>query len=261
MLEGRATTDLFDRIIQVLGVAYTFRPSLAIRHDLTRDIPAHHSSKHEDFSYFFKGDKDTIAKHQCALNLRTDPATGKLASHWPEPELAALLGKAHDIVAYTLANDLTAISLEARGRTEQMDGTYFGKVWSRSGSVGPKFVSALEIETSKLVVGLRIMRDGRIIYDRSYKILRSLRSFSEIPDRIVERFRRFGTKPPPSKMIKLENGFLPEGTLIMLGTGLIVQQRYFCEPGDELTVFCPAIGELTNSVVAPTFHTSNPRVR
>src|SRR5690242_17658638 len=103
-----------ESVRQVIGVAYTYRPSLAVRHHLTQDITAHHSSKYTDFSYFYKGDNRSIVGHQQELYLRTDPVSGELAQHWPEPELAALLGERHEIQAYTLANDLTAITVEAR---------------------------------------------------------------------------------------------------------------------------------------------------
>ena len=252
MLEDPVTNDFFESITQVIGVAYTFRPSLAVRHYLTRDISADHSSKRGDFSYFFKGDKQSIGRHKEELLLRRDPVTNQLAKHWPEPELAILLGAKHQIISYTLANDLTAATIELRGRTADFDGTYFGKVWFRSGSVGPRFVSASEIgDASELLIGLRVIRKGQIVYDQSYLTSRRLRSFTEIPNAVISCFRSFEADPPPSKRITLENGFLAAGTLIMLGTGLIVQHKYFCEPGDGLTVYCPKIGELINPVAMP----------
>jgi len=244
--------DHFESIRQVIGVAYTYRPSLAVRHHLTQDITAHHSSKYTDFSYFYKGDNRSIVGNQQELYLRTDPESGQLAKHWPEPELAALLGERHEIKAYTLANDLTAITVEARGRTEKVDGTQLGKAWNRSGSIGPRFVAASALgDTSKLVIGLNISRQGRTIYNKSYNTSRRLRPFTEIPNLIVAYYQQFGSSLPPSKRIVVNpEGFLPPGTAIMLGTGLIVNQNHFCEPGDILSVYCPNIGKLTNTVVA-----------
>jgi hypothetical protein len=234
-------------VVQVIGVAYTYRPSLAARHHLTQKIPAHHSAQSSDFSYFFKGNNSSIVGHSQSLYLRSDPLTGKLARHWPEPELAVLLGERHKALAYTLANDLTAISVEARGRTTETDGTYLGKVWARSGSLGPRFVSAALIDASNLIIGLRIERAGRAIYDQTYSTSRRLRSFEGIPDRIVDCRRTYGDATPPSKRIATDqNGFLVPGTVVMLGTGLIVSQRYSDQAGDLVTVYCCEIGELTN---------------
>lgn len=237
-------------IAQVIGVAYTYQPSLAVRRHLTKDTTAYHSAKDSKFSYFYKGDRNSIVGDCEELYLRTDPRTGCVARHWPEAELAALLGDKHKIIAYTLANDLTAISIETSGRSPEFDGTYVGKVWNKSGSLGPRFVPSHLIDHSKLTIGLRITRRGSALYNEEYSTSRSLRPFIEIPDLIVDHYRRYGANLPPSKRIVVgPEGFLPVGTVIMLGSGLIVSQKYYCEAGDDLSVYCKSIGELTNRVV------------
>jgi fumarylacetoacetate (FAA) hydrolase family protein len=244
--------DQFGPITQIIGVAYTYQPSLAMRHHLTQSITAHHSSKYDNFSYFYKGDSRSMVGHEQELYLRLDPLSGRLAEHWPEPELAALLGEQHEIKAYTLANDLTAFKIETRGRTEDVDGTYLGKAWKRSGSLGPRFVAASAIgDTSNLMIGLNVVRQGRTIYDQNYSTSRRLRPFEEIPKAIVAYHNQFGSALPPSKRIVVgPEGFLPSGTVIMLGTGLIVNRNYLCEPGDRLSIYCSSIGTLNNTVVA-----------
>jgi 2-dehydro-3-deoxy-D-arabinonate dehydratase len=239
-----------NEIVQVIGVAYTYRPSLAVRHHLTECTTGQHSSKNKDFSYFYKGDQQSIVGHQQKLYLRDDPVTGQLAKHWPEPELAVLLGQRHEIIAYTLANDLTAISVEARGRTAALDGTYAGKVWDKSGSIGPHFVAASQIpDPDDLVLGLRIERAGKTVYDQTYSASRRIRPFAEIPDLVVTAYLSYGDSPPPSKrLIISQDNFLPPGTVIMLGSGIIVREEYFCRAGDTLTVYCSAIGELENQL-------------
>ena len=251
MIEGEIDAKHFGVINQIIGVAYTYRPSLAVRRHLTKHIRTHHSSQNSLFSYFYKGNSRTIVGNGQALYLRTDPTTGKLVNHWPEAELAAILGEKHEIVAYTLANDLTAIELEVEGRTNESDGTYSGKVWNRSGSVGPNFIAAHIINNALgTVIGLDIRRQGRSIYNHKYSTAKRIRPFHEIPNAIVSYYRQFGSLLPPSKQIMVDpDGYLPAGTLIMLGTGLIIQKRYFCEPQDILTVYSPMIGELTNVVI------------
>jgi 2-keto-4-pentenoate hydratase/2-oxohepta-3-ene-1,7-dioic acid hydratase in catechol pathway len=238
-------------IVQVLGVAYTYRPSLMVRRHLTKNLVAHHSSRNGNFSYFYKGDKSSVFGTEEPLTLRTDPATGNLAQHWPEPELAVLLGHDHEIIAYTLANDLTAIGIETRGRSEQQDSTYLGKVWKGSGSLGPQFLPTAAIEDpEELTIGLRVMREGKTIYDRQYSTSRREKVFTSIPSAIVDYYRQFDDPVPLSKQICLcPSGRLPAGTVVMLGSGLIVRQEYYCQPGDILTVYCSEIGELTNAVI------------
>jgi hypothetical protein len=254
MRESCLRPNYLSCVTQVIGVAYTYQPSLAVRRHMTQGTSAYHSSQTSDFSYFYKGDSQSIVRDSQELYLRGDLFTGGLARHWPEPELAALLGERHEIIAYTLANDLTAISIETRGRTNEMDGTYEGKVWNRSGSLGPQFISASVIrDPSKLTIGLKIEREGRVIYDRRYSTSRRLRPFNDIPDAIVSCNKCYRESPPPSKRIKLDReGFLISGTVVMLGTGLVVSERHSCERGDFLTVYCSAIGKLRNAVTTPT---------
>lgn len=242
----------FVGVAQVVGAAHTFRPSIAVRRHLTRGIDAHHSSQQGDLSYFFKGDARSVVGHGRVLRLRLDPVGNGLARHWPEPELAILLGERHTVLAVTLANDLTAVSIEARGRTAESDGTYLGKVWDGSGSVGPCFLPPEEVgDLSDLTIGLRAVRGGRIVYDQSYSTSRCIYPIPTIPAMIVARRRRYGEQPPPSKRIEVgPDGFLCPGTILMLGTGLITEGRYYCEPGDVLSVFSPRIGTLTNPVSA-----------
>jgi 2-keto-4-pentenoate hydratase/2-oxohepta-3-ene-1,7-dioic acid hydratase in catechol pathway len=162
-----------------------------------------------------------------------------------------LLGHNHEIIAYTLANDLTAIGIEKRGRTEQQDSTYLGKVWKGSGSLGPRFLPGTEIkDPENLTIGLRVMREGRNIYDQQYSTSRRENVFTSIPTAIVDYYRQFTDRVPLSKQIRLSSsGHLPAGTVIMMGTGLIVRKEYYCQPGDILTVYCRDIGELTNAVI------------
>jgi 2-dehydro-3-deoxy-D-arabinonate dehydratase len=239
-------------VAQVIGVAYTYSPSLMMRRYLTRNLSAYHSAKQKQFSYFFKGDRFSVLGSDEPLMLRTDPVNGDLAQHWPEPELAVLLGDNHEIIAYTLANDLTAIGIETRGRTEFEDNTYIGKVWPGSGSVGPRFVPASMIgHPDQLTIGLSITRRGRLIFDQHYGTDRRSCSFDSIPAAIVNCYRQFKEYVPLSKQIYVSSsGFLPAGTVIMLGTGLIVKKQYYCEPGDILTVYCPHIGQLSNTVIS-----------
>jgi fumarylacetoacetate (FAA) hydrolase family protein len=252
MDEGGIDTGGFGDILQVVGVAHAFQPSLAVRRHLTRGISGHHSAQRGRFSYFFKGDARTLVGHGRAMRLRADAARGCLARHWPEPELAVLLGRRHRVLAVTLANDLTAVSIEVRGRTEESDGTFLGKAWRGSGSLGPRFLAPEEAgDLSDLKIGLGVVRGGRVVYDRTYSTSRSLYTLASILDMIVACRRGYGDSPPPSKRIAIDDeGFLCAGTVVMLGTGLITEGRYYCEPGDVLSVYSRRIGTLTNVVAA-----------
>ena len=164
----------FSKITQIIGCAYTYQGSLGVRRKLTTSLKErgiHHSSQERDFSYFYKGNPQTVVADGQELRLRDNET-----AHWPEPELAIMLGEKHQIVGYFLANDFTAIGIEAQGRTKQFDGTYFGKVWNGSCSLGPK-IKSHQTQVDNLEIGLRIERDGEVIYDNSYNTSSRKRKF------------------------------------------------------------------------------------
>jgi 2-keto-4-pentenoate hydratase/2-oxohepta-3-ene-1,7-dioic acid hydratase in catechol pathway len=236
---------------QVIGVGYTYQPSLAVRKSKTRDLEEHHSSQSKDFTYFYKGLLEDTAAHDEPMLLQTDPRTRLMAQHWVEPELAIMLGERHEIAAYTLANDLTAFSIELAGRTERFDGTYHGKCWTKSAALGPKWYSLKEVhDDGNLTIGLKIERAGVVIYDHSYNTSRRKRLFTEIPEMILAYREEFGNNPPLSKTIAIQDGFLLAGTIIMLGTGVVVPERCYSEPGDIATIYCPELNaSLTNELI------------
>jgi len=230
----------------VVGVAYTYDTSRAARSELTRDQPGH-SSHTGAFSYFVKCRLDEASPHGGELRLRPNGPS----PHWPEAELAALLGPGHDIVAYTLANDFTAFTVET-GAGGGSDNTYLGKCWPGSCGLGPGFVPAPELgPVDDLPVTLRIERGGRRIYAETYRTSSRRWEFSEVADLIVRRRKGFGETAPRSKRLRLdESGHLPAGTVILLGTGLIVPPEAYCRAGDRITISCPGLGELSHVVVS-----------
>lgn len=238
------------KIAQVIGCAYTYRVSLAARRRFAA-AREDHSSHHKTFSYFKKIERpEDIIENGDALVLRRHPETGKEVDHWYEPELAFLLGKKHTIVAYALANDLTAAALEFAQTRGDFDPTYYGKCWPGSCAIAPRFFSLSEIgNPNELEIGLRILRAGRVIYDHSYLTSQRLRDFSDFPALILERMKEFGNKLPRSKQILVEStGFLPEWTVVLAGTGLITPKACYANNGDVVTVYSPELAKLTNPI-------------
>jgi fumarylacetoacetate (FAA) hydrolase family protein len=243
-------TITFPRgLLQCIGVAYTFHNSTRARAELASARLAHGSSE-IPFSYFYKGNLNNLSGHGGDLCLRSDPSTGEVAVHSPEPELAMFLGEQHSIVGYCLANDLTATSLEGRSGRPAANSTYTAKVWMGCGSFGPAIVSAADIKTLDAVtIGMRILRGGLVVFDSVYSVSERNREFASIPTAIVDKYNSYGDDLPLAKRVIVDkDGFLPAGTLIMLGTGLEVSREYYCIVGDVLTVYSTALGELTNII-------------
>jgi fumarylacetoacetate (FAA) hydrolase family protein len=233
-----------NREVQVIGVAYNYQVSKAMRNSLTKDLSAHHSAKYGHFSYFRKANSlEELAATDEKLRLRSAHE-----SHWYEPELAMILGEEHEIVGYLLANDLTAADIEMLGRSKNFDGTHYGKMWAKSGSLGPRVISAEDIDVDSLDIGLRIERDGKVAYDNTYNTTKKKFNFDRLAGMILELHSGFDTEMPDSKRIKIEDRSLPAGTIIMTGTGIITPKRFYAQEGDIVTVYCKEIGELKNEV-------------
>src|ERR671927_192125 len=197
-----------DGAALVIGVAYTYDTSRAARRELTRDQPEH-SSQTGTFSYFVKCRLEEASPHGGKLRLRPNGP----APHWPEAELAALLGPEHEIVAYTLANDFTAFTVETGAGAGGRDKTSLGKSWPGSCGLGPTFVPAAKLgPVDDLPITLRIERGGRRIYAETYRTSSRRFEFSEVADLIVWRREGFGEGLPRSKRVHLdESGRLPAG--------------------------------------------------
>jgi hypothetical protein len=247
------------RTVQVIGCAYTYRVSRSVRDKLARGRRDHSSHQGASaFSYFKKaeqledvafGDGDRLRGH---LLLRRHPETGAAVDHWYEPELAFILGPRHEIAAYGLANDLTAATIEFEKAREGFDPTYFGKCWEGGCGMGRRFLRPHRIDNiDKIEIGLRIVRGNKVIYNRSYSTSQRLRDFADFPGMILarrEELARQGVLPPSKQIIVDSDGFLPEGTRILAGTGLITPRSCYARVGDTVTIWSPQLGEFTNFV-------------
>ena len=239
----------FPETAQVLGVAYGYQPSKSVRQHLTRDLVNHHSSQYADFSYFYKGTRASLSTNNEPLTLHPAMASNEAIEHWPEPELAILLGDKHEIIGYTLANDLTAQQLEMMGRSDEFDGTYYGKVWQGGGSFAREFISSDDLaDPYALEIRMRIFRDDGVICDRAYSTQKYRFIMKEVPARILELHATFSDVPLSKKIDIGPDGYLPSGTLIMLGTGIIVKAAQYCRPGDRIEISSPGFSTLSNVI-------------
>ena len=245
------SSPAYDGTSLVIVCAYTYDTSRAARRRLTRD-KREHSSWTDAFSFFVKCRLGETSPHGGELRLNPRLPDGGAPLHWPEAELAALLGPGHEIVAYTLANDFTAFTAETGGGAGDRDNTYLGKCWPGSCGLGPVFVPATELgPVNDLPITLRIERGGRTIYVDTYRTSSRTREFSEVAELVVRKRERLGEAAPRSKRVHLdESGRLPEGTVLLLGTGLIVPPEAYCRAGDRVTISCPGLGELSHVVAS-----------
>lgn len=232
-------------ITQIIGCAHTFTPSYRFR---GKRAQGEHSSQGgyqgTGFSYFRKQRAQDGQLHLKDYTTR----------HFPEPELAVILGEEHHILGYTLANDFTRRDVELQGRwkTEEgwKDSTHEGKYWPGSVSVGQQFF--VDSDFHDKTVGLRIERNGEVIYDRSYNTNRVRNNWTpeQMVDMVAEYYQQFKSDCPPSKELQMNGGFLEPGTVVLLGSGLTLKDRLYSQPGDIVTVYCGK-KEMKNKILGP----------
>lgn len=243
----------FSHVRQVIGVAYTYRPSRPVRHQMASER-VDHSSHHRDFSYFRKIDApEDIVRNGEPLQLRNHPFNGRDVVHGSEPEIAIWLAQNHRIAGYCLANDFTAYGLELTDLGPGQDPTYYGKCWKGSCALG-EFIPAEHVRNeAEWVVKMAITREGRRIYEGQYSTASRLRPFSELADQILRYHRELHERMkgalPLSKQIQLMDEKLPEGTVILTGSGIVkIGGTSAARIGDRIRIECDGLGELENPV-------------
>jgi 2-dehydro-3-deoxy-D-arabinonate dehydratase len=146
----------------------------------------------------------------------------------PEAELALLLAPSGSILAFTLANDVTALDLEQRNSLYQPQ----AKVFDGGVSLGPWWTladtaGAAATATFTCVVN----RSGRIVLEQSID-----------PGRLVRRLEDLAGW-------LFEAASFPQGAVLMTGSGAGVPPGFSLAGGDQVVIAHPVLGELRNPVL------------
>ena len=175
---------------------------------------------------FFKATANRVVPPGQGLGLRSD-------STWmvPEPELSLVLSAAGEIVGWTIGNDLSSRDIEGDNPLYLPQ----AKVFSRSCSLGPILLwNSDEVsDLSTWDIELHIERGGTNVYSDVVSFRQFHRSFQEL----IGYLRR--------------DNPIPDGTVLMTGTGLVPPDDFTLEVGDKIHIRIDAIGTLFNPIVAP----------
>jgi 2-dehydro-3-deoxy-D-arabinonate dehydratase len=144
-----------------------------------------------------------------------------------EPELAVVLGASGRILGYTLANDVSAWDIERDNPLYLPQ----SKVYRGCFAFGPVIVTADEIaDPYALALRCVVSRGGRELFAGDASTGQLKRKLEEIVAYL------------------LRSNPIPTGTVLSTGTGIIQPLGLGLEEGDEVTISCPQIGELRNTV-------------
>lgn len=205
---------------KIYGLGITYKISEVMRIKNSKDSAHDNAVKSGRLVTFYKGDFNNCMGTNSFLNLRGD---SNLTT--PEPELAAIISNKGEILGYTIFNDVTAYDLELTSSLFTPE----AKEYIGSCSVGPFFSPKENFEeVPKLNVKIQILRGKKIIFE---KISRT--------DLIRDK---------PQKLINelCKYRYIPNGTLVTLGSSIIVPDEFALKQDDEVVIEIENLGILRN---------------
>ncbi len=162
-----------------------------------------------------------------ALGWRTsghgEPIRVRRDSRWsvPEPELVLVLNAYFEVVGYTAGNDVSSRDIEGANPLYLPQ----AKVYEGACALGPgiRLIAGDARDLEGLPVGLRVEREGEVVFEGETDIGQMKRSFEELVECL-------GRELP-----------FPDGVLLMTGTGIVPPEEFSLRVGDEVEV---RVGEL-----------------
>lgn len=170
---------------------------------------------------FFKAAGWRVRPHRAPIRVRRDAVWSV-----PEPELALCVNAEGRIFGYTLGNDVSARDIEGENPLYLPQ----AKVYDGACSLGPGILLSEDPLPPETRIELRIGRDERPLFEGATELANMRRA----PEELVGWLCR-----------ELE---FPRGAVLLTGTGVVPPDDVSLQPGDEVEIFCPAIGRLVNKV-------------
>lgn len=169
---------------------------------------------------FFKGTSRVCVGSGEPIGIRGDSSFTA-----PEPELGIVIGASGTILAFTLGNDVSAWDIERENALYLPQ----SKVYDACCSLGPVLVTPDELpDPYALQVSCEITRGEQVTFSGSVSTSKLRRTFQELVDYLTR------------------SNQVPTPTVILTGTGIIVEQEAALQPGDVCSIHVPQIGTLSN---------------
>jgi len=172
---------------------------------------------------FFKSLPEKVVGPGGDVGIREDAAWNV-----PEPELALVINSAKELVGYTIGNDMSSRDIEG----ENLLYLPQAKVYDRSCAVGPWIVlGSSEADVRGWTIDIKIMRDGKTIFNGETSIKNIKRTFDELVGYLCQ------------------SQTFPKGAMLLTGTGVVPDDDFTLTTGDIIRIAISGIGTLENRVV------------
>ncbi len=172
---------------------------------------------------FFKAPPYRVVGPHAPVRIRRD-------AHWnvPEPELTLVINAHGEIVGYTIGNDMSSRDIEGENPLYLPQ----AKVYDGACAVGPAILVTSEMLPAETPILLTIYRGTET--DIAFHGETTLAQLKRTPTELVSYLFR-------------ETSF-PYGAFLLTGTGIIPQNDFTLQSGDEIHITIPPIGTLVNTV-------------
>lgn len=170
---------------------------------------------------FFKATAHRIVGHNERVRIRKD-------STWdvPEPELTLVVTSTGKIIGYTIGNDMSSRSIEGENPLYLPQ----AKTYDACAAVGPCIFITDKPLDKNTQIQLEIIRNSGIEFSDKITIAQMKRSVEELVSYVYR-----------------ECSF-PNGCLIMTGTGIVPENNFTLQSGDEVRITIDNVGTLVNLV-------------
>ena len=170
---------------------------------------------------FFKATPHRVVGSGQGVRIRRD-------SKWnvPEPELTLFINSKGQISGYTIGNDMSSRDIEGENPLYLPQ----AKTYDKSAAIGPCIAIFDEPISPETTITIEILRYEISLFSNSIAINQMKRKHNEL----VEFLCR-------------ESSF-PHGCFLMTGTGLVPNDDFTLEVGDEIRISIDGIGTLVNTV-------------
>jgi 2-dehydro-3-deoxy-D-arabinonate dehydratase len=210
---------------EVWAAGVTYKRSQVARMEESESAASHYDKVYtaDRPELFFKATPNRVSGPGQALRVRSD-------SSWsvPEPEFTLVINKHGKIVGYTIGNDMSARDIEGENPLYLPQ----AKFYKQCAGLGPCIQLAEgPLNQDAVDIQLEIRRGGKTISKDATKLSQMKRT----PEELVAWLFR-------------ENE-LPNGAFLMTGTGIVPEDNFTLEDGDEVSITITGIGTLTNPIV------------
>lgn len=212
---------------EVWAAGVTYKRSQVARMEESETAASHYDKVYsaDRPELFFKSTAAKVVGPGQPVRVRFD-------SQWsvPEPELALVVNSKQKLVALTIGNDMSARDIEGENPLYLPQ----AKVYHQSCALGPclwLYDANEPLDRASLKISLKIERDGATVFEGQTDADQLARSFEDLVSWLYR-----------------ENEF-PQGAVLLTGTGVVPDDDFSLEDGDDVAIEITPIGTLFNPVV------------